>query len=197
MIHVRLCSLVSSDAWHASEHWALLESIHAIIDEMHTNNLLNRVGKTMLKMQISEGEDPTKVSVEYHGENISAYTAAQAISCQHLLEQISAAASLFEDEDALTKNLQTMKDMRILQPQSKNGIYKSLHHTVDNKKIVWVLVATILKCAGKEYMTWEEIIHHPALFPFIIEYVAQSDLAACDRFKLERMGDDIVIRLRY
>lgn len=97
---------------------------------------------------------------------------------------------------ALSKNLQTMKDIRILEPQAKNGVYKPICHTVDNKKIVSVLAAAILKCSGQEYMTWEEIIHHPALFPFTIEYVTQADLAAYDRFALERMGDNIVIRFR-
>ena len=78
----------------------------------------------------------------------------------------------------------------------KNGVYKPIFHCVDNKKTVFVLAAAILKCSGQEYMTWEEIIHHPALFPFNIEHVTQADLAACDRFVLERMGDNVVIRFR-
>ena len=97
---------------------------------------------------------------------------------------------------AITKNLQTMKDMRVLKPQAKNGTYKPECHTVDNRKIVCVLAAAILNCSGQEYMTWEEIIHHPALFPFDIEHVTQADLAACERFHLERMGDDMVIRIK-
>ena len=97
---------------------------------------------------------------------------------------------------ALSKNLQTMKDMRILEPQKKNGVYKPLFHHVDDRKIVTVLAAAILKCSRLEYMTWEELINHPALFPFHIEHVTQADLAACDRFVLERMGDNIVIRFR-
>ena len=112
---------------------------------------------------------------------------------ERIFETWSARTTLIH---ALSKNLQTMKDMRILEPQSKNGVYKPISHHVDNKKTLYVLAAAILKCSGLEYMTWEEIVHHPALFPFNIEYVTQADLAACDRFLLERMGDNIVIRFR-
>ena len=45
-------------------------------------------------------------------------------------------------------------------------------------------------------MTWEQIVHHPAMFPFEIEHVTQADVAACNQLLLERMGDDVVIRLR-
>ena len=45
-------------------------------------------------------------------------------------------------------------------------------------------------------MTWEEIIHHPVLFPFDIKHVTQADLSTCDRFALERMGDNVVIRMK-
>lgn len=97
---------------------------------------------------------------------------------------------------ALSKNLKTMKDMRILAPQQKNGVYKPIVHLVSDKKTVCVLASAILKCSGREYMTWEEIVHHPALFPFEIEHVTQADLPSCSRLVLERMGDDVVIRIR-
>ena len=97
---------------------------------------------------------------------------------------------------AMSKNLQTMKDMRILRPLTRNGTYEPIRHGVDDKNIVCVLVAAILKCAAHEYMTWEQIVHHPAMFPFEIEHVTQADVAACNQLLLERMGDDVVIRLR-
>lgn len=45
-------------------------------------------------------------------------------------------------------------------------------------------------------MTWEEIADHRALFPYEIEHVTQADLAACEKLCLERIGDDIVIRVK-
>ena len=53
----------------------------------------------------------------------------------------------------------------------------------------------LIERSGKEYMTWEEFISHPVLFPFRIENVTQADMASCEHLCLERMGDDIVIRL--
>ncbi len=43
-------------------------------------------------------------------------------------------------------------------------------------------------------MTWEEIIHHPVMFPFVIEGVTQADLVTNGWLKLERMGDNTVVR---
>lgn len=97
---------------------------------------------------------------------------------------------------ALPKNLQTMKDIRVLEPLSIMGTYKPISHVVDDRHVMCILAAAILKCSDHKYMTWEHIIHHPALFPFEIRHVTQADIAACERFILERMGDDVVIRLK-
>ena len=45
-------------------------------------------------------------------------------------------------------------------------------------------------------MTWEEMIQHPALFPFHIDDLTQADMASCEHLCLERMGDDVVIRVK-
>jgi len=94
MIAARIGELIHSDAWHASEHWRLLESIYNLMKEMHQNSLLNIAGKDILEMEL----DPTKVTVDYNGECVTAFTAAQAISCHHFLNQISATACIFEDD---------------------------------------------------------------------------------------------------
>lgn len=99
-------------------------------------------------------------------------------------------------EHSLSKNMQSMKDIDVLIPQQTVGSYTATKHIVDNKHIVYVQVDAILKNEQREYMKWEEIVHHPALFPFSIENVTQADLASCERFALERMGDDVVIRHR-
>ncbi len=99
-------------------------------------------------------------------------------------------------EHSLSKNFQTLKDMNVLEPGEKIGAYKSIKHKLDDPKIVCMLVAAILKCSDSEYMTWERLIHHPVLFPFEISGVTQADMPTCERLVLERMGDDVVIRLK-
>lgn len=99
-------------------------------------------------------------------------------------------------EHSLSKNFQTLKDMGVLNPQEKSGSYKMITHKTDNPKIVCMLVAAILKCSDSEYLTWEQIIHHPVLFPFEISGVTQADLPICERLTIERMGDNVVIRLK-
>ena len=49
---------------------------------------------------------------------------------------------------------------------------------------------------GNQYMTWEEMIQHPALFPFHIDDLTQADMASCEHLCLEHMGDDVVIRVK-
>lgn len=62
--------------------------------------------------------------------------------------------------------------------------------TIDDPHIVHLLVAALLAQPDREYMCWEDIIQHPAFFPFCIEHVTQADMAACGHLLLERMGDD-------
>lgn len=98
MIKGRISELICSDAWHASEHWGLLESIHDLMVEMHQNTMINKAGKRILEAESSVGNDPKKSIAEYKGEYITAFVAAQAFSCQHFLEQISVTACIFEDD---------------------------------------------------------------------------------------------------
>ena len=99
-------------------------------------------------------------------------------------------------EHSLSKNFQTLKDMNVLEPGEKVGSYKPVCHVLNDPKIVCVLAAAILKSSGRDYMTWEQIIRHPALFPFKLRGVTQADMPTCGRLALERIGDDIVIRLK-
>lgn len=98
MMRTRIGELVHSDAWHAAEHWGLLESIHDMITEMHQNDLLNRVGKHILEIEGASGTDLNDTYVDYNGEHVSVFVAAQAMSCHHFLEQVSATACIFEDD---------------------------------------------------------------------------------------------------
>lgn len=99
-------------------------------------------------------------------------------------------------EHSLAKNMQSLKDIGVLLPKTSAGVYSAVKTVVDEKKLVYCLIDSILKNEASEYMTWESIVHHPALFPFTIENVTQADIASCEHFVLERMGDDVVIRIR-
>ena len=68
--------------------------------------------------------------------------------------------------------------------------------TVNDPKIMQLLCAAVIERSEKEYMTWEEIVQHPALFPFQIHDLTQADMASCEHLCLERMGDDVVIRVK-
>ena len=99
-------------------------------------------------------------------------------------------------EHSLSKNFQTLKDINVLESGESSGSYKMIKHKIDDPKIVCMLVSAILKCSDSEYLTWEQIVHHPALFPYEICKVTQADMPTCERLVLERMGDDVVIRLK-
>ena len=99
-------------------------------------------------------------------------------------------------EHSLSKNFQTLKDMDVLESGEKSGTYRMIKHKLDNPKIVCMLAAAILNCSENEYLTWEQLIHHPVMFPFAVSGVTQADMPICERLVLERMGDNVVIRYK-
>lgn len=96
---------------------------------------------------------------------------------------------------SLKMNVMSLRDIDVIRPAVAIGSYTAEHYVVDDKRIVYALADAILENENREYMMWEEIIHHPALYPFEIQHVTQADIASCDHFSLERMGDDVVIRI--
>ena len=99
-------------------------------------------------------------------------------------------------QNALPKNIQTYKELTAIDAGKAPGSYLKGNITVDDPHIVQLLVAALLEQSGREYMRWEDILQHPALFPFHIQHVTQADMAACEYLLLERMGDDVVIRCK-
>lgn len=89
-----------------------------------------------------------------------------------------------------------LKDLKVLNSIKPAGTYTHKLVVISDVGTVQLLCAAILMGADKEYMTWESILQHPALFPFTIEEVTQGDMASCEHLCLERMGDDVVIRVR-
>lgn len=98
MMKTRIEGLVDSDAWKAAKHWSLCGSIHNLVIEMHNNSLLNWAGKETLESLIPQDADPNQEIVEYRGKQVSAFVAAQLISCNHFFEQASTTACIFEDD---------------------------------------------------------------------------------------------------
>ena len=66
-----------------------------------------------------------------------------------------------------------------------------------NRVISWPShTVALITSSKKDYMTREAIANHKALFPFAVEHVTQADIASCEKLLLERVGDDIVVRIR-
>ena len=96
---------------------------------------------------------------------------------------------------AVKKVFQTMKDFGVIVVTGKPGAFSLTKHQVSQKQLVNYLVVAVLAGTGSSYLTWESIIGNRSLFPFEVSYVTQADIASCHQLSLERMGDDIVLRL--
>lgn len=96
---------------------------------------------------------------------------------------------------AVKKVFQTMKDFGVIIPTEKTGAFALTKHTVTDARLVNYMAVAVLTASKSSYLTWENIIGNRVLFPFSINHVTQADAAACDKLCLERMGDDVVIRL--
>ena len=97
---------------------------------------------------------------------------------------------------AVKKVFQTLKDFEMLSTSGKPGTFSLVSHRVSDRNLVNYLAVAILSASNSEYLTWEAIVGNRALFPFIVEHVTQADAAACEMLCLERMGDDVVIRMK-
>ena len=96
----------------------------------------------------------------------------------------------------IRKNVKTIREMNCMQEGKTKGFYTRETQRLNDVSAVQLLCAAVIDRSGKEYMSWEEFISHPALFPFQIESVTQADMASCEHLCLERMGDDVVIRVK-
>ena len=98
-------------------------------------------------------------------------------------------------QNCLSKNIQTFKELKSLTSADTHGTYRHNVMILNNAKIMQLMCVAIIERSGKEYLTWEEIIQSPALFPFRVENLTQADMASCEHIRLERMGDDVVLRI--
>lgn len=96
---------------------------------------------------------------------------------------------------AVKKVFQTMKDFGVVVATGKPGAVSLTKHQVSQTRLANYLAVAVLTGTGSSYLTWESIIGNRALFPYEVSYVTQADIASCNLICLERMGDDVVIRL--
>lgn len=97
--------------------------------------------------------------------------------------------------NALPKIIQTLKDIHALNPGEEKGTYKANTWEMSDVQSAILLTAALL--SGKEHaqMTWSALSQNPAIFPFELTRVSQADVAACEEIKLEKSGNEVVIRL--
>ena len=99
-------------------------------------------------------------------------------------------------QNCLAKNIQTFKELKSISATSAPGSYCCNSMKLDNMRIMQLFCAAVIERSGRQYMTWEELIQHPALFPFAVENLTQADMSSCEWLCLERMGDDVIIRIK-
>lgn len=97
---------------------------------------------------------------------------------------------------SLSKNLKSLRDMETLTYGDSRTSYAKVTHTVSDTKVVALLFAAVMLATEQQYMTWESFITHPAIFPFTINDVTQADMAAISYLVMERMGDQVVFRIK-
>ena len=99
-------------------------------------------------------------------------------------------------EASLSKNLKSLRDMKVLTNGGSRTSYAKVEHAVSDPKVVAMLFASVMIATEQQYMTWEGFITHPAIFPFYINNVTQADMALISYLGMERMGDHVVFRIK-
>ena len=99
-------------------------------------------------------------------------------------------------EASLSKNLKSLRDIDALTYGDSRTSYAKVTHTVSDPKVVALLFAAVMLATEQQYMTWESFITHPVIFPFTINNVTQADMAAIPYLIMERMGEQVVFRIK-
>ncbi len=97
---------------------------------------------------------------------------------------------------SLSKTLKSLRDMETITYGSGHTSYAKVMHKISDPKVVALLFASVMLATEQQYMTWENFITHPAIFPFAINDVTQADMAAIPYLSMERMGEQIVFRIK-
>lgn len=97
---------------------------------------------------------------------------------------------------SLSKNLKSLRDMGVLVRADKYTSYAKVMHTISDSQVAALLFAAVMLATEQQYMTWESFITYPAIFPFTINNVTQSDMTAIPYLAMERMGEHVVFRIK-
>lgn len=97
---------------------------------------------------------------------------------------------------SLSKTLKSLRDMEALTLGGGRTSYIKVTHSVSNPKVVALIFAAVMLATEQQYMTWESFITHPVIFPFTINDVTQADMAAAPYLAMERMGEQVVFRIK-
>lgn len=100
-------------------------------------------------------------------------------------------------EHSLSKNIQMLKSFGVIIPSLKHGGYQKATIEVSDGQIVAFLLYAILTASSRTYMTWDEFVNSPMLFPFFITGVSQSDIMGSDMLTFERSNGEVVICVRH
>lgn len=99
-------------------------------------------------------------------------------------------------ETSLSKNLKSLRDMDSITRAGKYTYYAKITHKVSDPKVIALLFAAVMLATEQQYMTWDSFIFHPAIFAFNIVDVTQADMAAVPYLATERMGEQVVFRVK-
>jgi hypothetical protein len=99
-------------------------------------------------------------------------------------------------EASLSKSLKSLRDMETLTYGVGRTSYTKVTHMLSDPGAVALLFAAVMLATKQQCMTWEGFITHPAIFPFIINNITQADMAAIPYLTMERMGEQVVFRIK-
>ena len=94
---------------------------------------------------------------------------------------------------SLPQTSPTLNELQAIETTQEKGKYKKHITIIREPKTIELLSIAIIQRFGQGGLTWEDILQHPALFPFQIENVTQADMAASEKLHLEKMGGRIII----
>lgn len=97
-------------------------------------------------------------------------------------------------EATLSKNLKSLRDIDALTYGDSRISYAKVTHTVSDPKVVALLFAAVMRATQQQYMTWESLLSHPAIFPFDIINVSQADMASIKYLTIGKIGDSVVFQ---
>jgi hypothetical protein len=97
---------------------------------------------------------------------------------------------------SLSKSLKSFRDMGALTHGETRSSYVKTSYAITDVKSTALLFAAVMMATEQQYMTWESFVTHPTIFPFVISDVTQADIAAAPYLAMERMGAQVVFRIK-